>query len=68
MYSNHNEIELSDLIIREWKIRNDCPSSSDSWYFHENKCHEIGNELRERYNWKNEDFTQLYMYNVGDDF
>lgn len=41
---------------------------SDSWYFHENKCHEIGNELRERYNWKNEDFTQLYMYNVGDDF
>lgn len=63
-YSNLDKDQLSSLLVTEWIIRNTYSKSSWKWDDHDNNCYEIGNELRERYGWKNEDLTRLYYYHI----
>ncbi len=64
MYKNLDATELVNLIVQEWNIRNSYPKNSWEWNDHDHNCYEIGNELRDRYGWKNEDFTHLYYSSV----
>ena len=63
-YSNLDKEQLATLLVAEWITRNTYPDDSWEWNDHDYNCYNIGNELRERYGWENEDLTRLYYSSI----